>query len=77
MNLKIEGVSYRPSVPITVVRTLDESLDSATAVIPYTDRSDPFTPFSYAELDGERWLVGADIPAEVKGFVASGGTMSR
>lgn len=68
MNLKIEGVSYRPSMPITVVRTLDESLDSASAVIPYTDRSDPFTPFSYAELDGERWLVGADIPAEVKGL---------
>jgi hypothetical protein len=68
MNLKIEGVSYRPSMPITVVRTLDESLDSASAVISYTDRSDPFTPFSYAELDGERWLVGADIPTEVKGL---------
>lgn len=68
MELKIEGVSYRPSVPITVSRTLDESLDAAHLVIPYTTRREPFVPFTFAELDGERWLVGADIPTEVKGL---------
>lgn len=68
MELKIEGVSYRPSVPITVSRTLDESLDAAHLVIPYTTRREPFIPFTFAELDGERWLVGADIPTEVKGL---------
>lgn len=68
MELKIEGVSYRPSVPITVSRTLDESLDAAHLVIPYTKRREPFVPFTFAELDGERWLVGADIPTEVKGL---------
>lgn len=68
MELKIGGVAYRHSVPATVSRTLDESLDSAHVVIPYTDRKEPFTPFSFAELDGEMWLVGADMPAEVKGL---------
>lgn len=68
MKLKIEGESYRPSVPITTVRTLDESLDTASVVIPYTDRAEPFTPFSFAEMDGERWLIGADVPTQVKGL---------
>ncbi|MBO5670850.1 MAG: hypothetical protein J6S41_04810 [Clostridia bacterium] len=68
MELKIEGVSYRPSVPITVARTLDESLDMAHAIIPYSDRKEPFTPYSFSELNGERWIVGADVPTQVKGL---------
>ena len=68
MRLKIGGISYRHSTPVTISRTLDESLDSAHVVIPYTDREEPFVPFTYAELDGERWIIGADIPTEVKGL---------
>lgn len=68
MNFKIEGGSYRPSVPVTVARTLDESLDTAHVMLPQIDRSEPLTPFSFAELDGERWLVGADVPTQVKGL---------
>lgn len=68
MTFKTEGGSYRPSVPITVARTLDESLDTAHVMLPQIDRREPFVPFSFAELDGERWLVGADVPTEVKGL---------
>lgn len=68
MTFKIEGGSYRPSVPVTVARTLDESLDTAHVMLPQIDRSEPLTPFSFAELDGERWLIGADVPTQVKGL---------
>lgn len=60
--VKIDGVDYTryAVLPIQLQYARDESLNQGVLTLKNIDRELPFEPASLVEIDGERWLVGAD-----------------
>lgn len=60
--VKIDGVDYTryAVLPIQLQYARDESLNQGVLTLKNIDREIPFEPASLVEIDGERWLVGAD-----------------
>lgn len=60
--VKIDGVDYTryAVLPIQLQYARDESLNQGVLTLKNIDRETPFEPASLVEIDGERWLVGAD-----------------
>lgn len=60
--VKIDGVDYTryAVLPIQLQYARDESLNQGVLTLKNIDREIPFEPATLVEIDGERWLVGAD-----------------